>query len=402
MHTGITVANAWKRYRLRRPSLRDTLASLWPANRHVGPERKKEFWAIKDVSFRVEPGSAIALVGENGSGKSTMLRLIAGLMNPTKGEVNCSGRLSLLSHLGSGFHPELTGRENVFLQGALLGIRRQELRLKLAAIFGFAEVEDFADVPVKFYSVGMRLRLAFAIASHVDPEVLLIDEALAVGDASFYDRCLGQIHRFRQAGTTLVLVSHTRYFVEQLCDRAVLLHRGELIEDGQPAEVFKAYERVVARDHPHAAAQLVEGDEAASPLTLESAHLIGYADVPEPVIEVEEPLTLRLTLRAMRDTDEAVVGVHVAREWHVLHGTRSNRHGLTISARAGDLIVVELHYDSIGLMPGLYHLNVVVMERAISINPALHIKRVARFRVSHAATEGVGLVRMAHTWRRVD
>jgi len=399
---GIEAQGAWKRYRLRRPSLRDRLADLWPANRREGAELRKEFWALKDVSFRVEPGTTVAIVGENGSGKSTLLKLVAGMMQPTRGTVSCRGRMSVLSRLGSGFHDDLTGRENVFLQGALLGIPRRALASKLDAIFAFAEVERFADVPVKYYSSGMRVRLAFAIATHVDPEVLLIDEALAVGDSAFHDRCLHQIGRFRDAGVTMVLVSHSRYLVEQLCTRAILFHRGELIEDGTPSDVFTSYERVVARDHPFSAEATVEGDAERSPLVVESVELVGYEGQAEPVLDVDQPLTVRVTVRATRDVKSAVIGMQVSREWHVLHGTRSSRHGVRIDCGRDQRAVLELEYRAVSLMAGLYFLNVSVSESELATQPALRLTRAASFRIVHKETEGVGLVRLAHTWRRVS
>jgi ABC-type polysaccharide/polyol phosphate transport system ATPase subunit len=400
-HSGIEVRDAWKRYRLRRPTLRDRLADLAPSVRRRSENLRKDFWALRDVSFRLEPGAALALVGENGSGKSTLLKLLAGMMHPTRGTVQCDGRLSMLSRLGSGFHDELTGQENVFLQGAILGIPPKNLASKLDRIFAFAEVERFADVPVKHYSAGMRLRLAFAIATHVDPEVLLIDEALAVGDAAFQDRCLDQIARFRESGVTMVFVSHSRYFIEQLCSRAILLHRGEMIEDGPPPEVFTSYERVLARDHPLIAESSTEGDVANAPLTLESIELVGHAGQAEPVLAVDQALTVRLGLRANRDVTRAAVGLQVAREWHVLHGTRSNRHGVVLSARRGERVCIDLEYRSLNLMAGLYHLHVLVLDSELAMNPTVSVKRAARFRITHGATEGVGLVRLAHTWRTV-
>ncbi|MGE0159741.1 MAG: ABC transporter ATP-binding protein [Gemmatimonadales bacterium] len=381
--------------------MRDRLADLSPSARRRSEELRKDFWALRGVTFRAEPGTALALVGENGSGKSTLLKLLAGMMLPTRGSVRCGGRLSLLSRLGSGFHDELTGRENIFLQGAILGMPPRHLAPKVDAIFAFAEVERFADVPVKHYSAGMRLRLAFAIATHVDPEVLLIDEALAVGDAAFQDRCLDQIARFREAGVTMVFVSHSRYFIEQLCSRAILLHRGEMIEDGAPPDVFTSYERVVARDHPLVAESSVEGDVERCPLTLDSIELLGYAGQTEPVLDVDQPLTVRLALRATRDVTGAAVGLQISREWHVLHGTRSNRQGVVVSARAGERVCVDLEYRALSLMAGLYHLHVHVMDSQLALNPTLSVKRAARFRITHGEAEGAGLIRMAHTWRRV-
>lgn len=244
MPVAITVAEVWKRYRLRVRTLADLAADLLPGRRRVLRPLRQAFWALQDLSFTVERGATLALIGANGSGKSTVLKLIAGMMQPTRGTVTVHGRLALLAYLGAGFHGDLTGRENVFLQGAILGLSRRELRAKLDAILGFAELEAFADVPVKFYSSGMALRLGFAIAAHADPEILLIDEAFAVGDEAFRERCVERIHGFRAEGVTIVLVSHARGLVEQLSDHALLLDHGRAAARGSSTEVFAAYEQL--------------------------------------------------------------------------------------------------------------------------------------------------------------
>src|SRR5262252_292011 len=258
---GIAVSGVWKRYRLRSRSLKEALSSLMPRRRGSPPPRPKSMWALEDVSFTVEPSSTFALVGANGSGKSTMLKIIAGMMKATRGSVRVNGRLSLLSFLGGSFHGDLTGRENVFLEGALLGLSRRELRAKLDAIFAFAELERFVDVPVKFYSAGMALRLGFAIAAHLEPEVLLIDEAFAVGDT------------------------------------ALLLDHGRVVALGRPDEAFSAYERIIEAeeaDNPDDR----EGEPARSPLDIESVELEGGSGGPEPLCSPEGGLVARLHLRA--------------------------------------------------------------------------------------------------------
>ncbi|PYP18088.1 MAG: hypothetical protein DMD52_02580 [Gemmatimonadetes bacterium] len=395
----VSVAGVWKRYRLRERTLADLTTRLWrrsPPDPRTAPS---VFWALQDVSFRVEPGTALAIIGGNGSGKSTLLRLIAGMMHPTRSAVGATGRLSLLSHLGGGFHGELTGRENLFLQGAVLGLGRRELRAKAGAIFAFAELEPFADVPVKRYSSGMALRLGFAIAAYLDPEILLIDEAFAVGDTAFRDRCLGRILGFKAAGVTMVLVSHERYLVEQLCDQALLLDRGRMAAAGTPGEAFEAYERLIEAEP--AGARQVEGDVTRSPLVVEGVQVDGHADGVTPALAMDQPMTVRIRLRATRDVARATVGVQIARDWHVLHGTRSNRQGIDIAARAGEPVVLEVEYRQLGLSGGTYAVHVAVLEHRLAEAPLLVVKRAARFRIIHSEAEGVGLVRLSHVWRRV-
>jgi len=398
MSVAVSAHHVWKRYSLRRFSLRDLASDLWPGNRQRHIELRKPFWALNDVSFHIEPGSTFALVGSNGSGKSTMLKIIAGIMNPTQGSINVPGRMALLSHLGSAFHWELTGRENTFLQGAIYGIPRRQIAAQLESIFAFAQCERFMDVPVKFYSTGMRLRLAFAIATHVDPEILLVDEALAVGDTAFRDRCLERILAFRAAGVTMVIVSHERYLVEQLCDHAVLLDHGKVVTAGTPAEVFNTYEKVIERGEAGGGVS-IEGDPDRSPLAVESVTLIDHPGDLDPVLGVDEQLRVRITLVAKRDVQEAVVGAQIAKEWHILHGTRSNRQGVVIKASRGERVELDLAYERLSLSRGSYLLHVLVLEHPLAREPVLRIKRAARFRVTQSEREGMGLVRLPHTWQ---
>ncbi len=235
--------------------------------------RGEEFWALRDVSFKVDEGEAVAIIGSNGSGKSTCLKLLTQIIEPTQGRVQVNGRVSALLELGTGFHPELTGRENVFLNASLLGMKRRDIKPRLDEIVGFAELERFIDIPVKFYSSGMYVRLAFAVAINVDPDVLVIDEVLAVGDQSFQTRCLERIHALRARGVTILFVSHSMDAVRSFCTRAIWLDNGILREEG-PTDVVTAHyvEHVERTEEPEA--DQVENAEFA---------------VDAVAVEVEEP-----------------------------------------------------------------------------------------------------------------
>jgi ABC-2 type transport system ATP-binding protein len=208
--------------------------------------RGSEVWALRDVSFGVEPGSAVGLVGRNGSGKTTLLRLLSGIVKPTSGRVAVGGRIGSLLELGAGFHPDMTGRENVFLNGSIHGLTRATIREKFDEIVAFAGLEEFIDLPVRTYSSGMYMRLGFAIASHVEANVLLLDEVFAVGDESFQRKCFGKIFDFKQHGGTIVFVSHDAGAVERLCDRAVLLKDGAVCFDGPTHDAIVAYRQLLA------------------------------------------------------------------------------------------------------------------------------------------------------------
>src|SRR5579859_2606747 len=206
--------------------------------------RSGEMWALRNLSFEVKEGEALGIVGHNGAGKTTILRILAGITTPTAGRVSIRGRLAALIEVSSGFHPELTGVENIYLHGAMLGMRRSEIRRKLDSIIEFAGVGRYIDVPVKRYSSGMYVRLGFAIAAHLDPDILLLDEVLAVGDAAFQAKCLDRIAELRKSGRTLVFISHDLAAVYRLCDRALLLSHGSILADGPPRQIIDQYQQI--------------------------------------------------------------------------------------------------------------------------------------------------------------
>ena len=224
----IKVNDVSKRFVIRKDkSLKERVVNFGRSNKH-----KDDFWALRDVGFDIEAGTTVGLLGANGSGKSTLLKTIGGIIQPTSGTVRRRGRLAALLELGAGFHQDLTGRENVFLNGSILGLSRKQTEEYFDSIVEFSEIEEFIDTQVKFYSSGMYVRLAFAIAVHVDPDVLLVDEVLAVGDERFQEKCMDKIREFQQEGRTIVLVSHSSAQVEELCSRAVVLAHGNVIYDG--------------------------------------------------------------------------------------------------------------------------------------------------------------------------
>jgi ABC-type polysaccharide/polyol phosphate transport system ATPase subunit len=213
----------------------------WPK---LSLQRKKEVWALRDISFEVQEGESVGIIGNNGAGKSTLLKLLSRITAPTSGEIKIRGRLSALIEIGSGFHPELTGRENIFLSASMLGMSRSEIVRKVESIVEFAGVWEYIDVPVKRYSTGMYVRLGFSIAAHLDPDILLLDEVLAVGDLAFQSKCLDLIAKLREDGRTIVLISHDLGAIQRLCDRVILLHQGQLIMSGTPTDVIDHYQQM--------------------------------------------------------------------------------------------------------------------------------------------------------------
>jgi ABC-type polysaccharide/polyol phosphate transport system ATPase subunit len=260
--------------------------------------RPAEVQALRDVSFRVEPGSAIGLVGRNGSGKTTLLRLLSGIIKPTSGSVEVGGRVGSLLELGAGFHPDLTGRENVFLNGSIHGLKRAYVREQLDEIVAFAGLETFIDLPVRTYSSGMYMRLGFAIAAHIDADVLLLDEVFAVGDEQFQRKCFGKIFEFKQGGGTIVFVSHDAAAVERLCDRAVLLRDGGVAFDGPTHDAIVRYRQQLAGDADPAERGAGLKEWGSGEVRIEDVALLGPNGAPRTQFLAGEPLTLRLRLVA--------------------------------------------------------------------------------------------------------
>jgi len=247
----IRVDGLGKRYRIGGPQARtDTLRDLITSAAQAPlrllrggklVESKKEFWALQDVSFEVEQGEVLGIIGRNGAGKSTLLKILARVTYPTVGRASINGRVGSLLEVGTGFHPELTGWENIYLNGAVLGMKKAEIKRKFDDIVGFAEIEPFLDTPVKRYSSGMYMRLAFSIAAHLEPEILIVDEVLAVGDAAFQRKCLGKMENVAREGRTVLFVSHNMPAILSLCGRAILLDMGRLVNQGSPASIVQHY-----------------------------------------------------------------------------------------------------------------------------------------------------------------
>jgi len=245
----IQVENVSKRYRIGQVSYHTLREDIYNITGRLGRFRRdggkaegaKHIWALKDVSFRVEEGEKLGIIGPNGSGKTTLLRLLAGITRPTKGKISVKGRMGVLIELMAGFHPELTGRDNIYLNGAIMGMSHKEIQRKFDEIVAFAGLEDFIDTPIKRYSSGMQVRLGFAVAAHLEPEILLVDEVLAVGDATFQKKCLGKMGASAQEGRTVLFVSHNMTAVQSLCERTIWLHDGKMMEYGDTGTVISNY-----------------------------------------------------------------------------------------------------------------------------------------------------------------
>jgi ABC-type polysaccharide/polyol phosphate transport system ATPase subunit len=321
--------------------------------------RSQEFIAVNDVSFEVTRGQALGIIGHNGAGKSTVLKMLSNITTPTSGEITINGRLSALIEVGSGFHPELTGRENIYLAGAILGMRRREIAIKLDSIVEFAGLKQFLDVPVKRYSSGMYVRLGFSIAAHLEPDILLLDEVLAVGDAAFQSKCIERISELKRQGTTIVFISHDLVAVEKLCDRVLLMQRGQVINDGVPHEIITQYRQMTT--------EFVSSTPLNSGMTKEaevtSMTFHDAAGQASSTFSTGRPLTARVEYAALERIEDAVFEVFFYSPDGHMHCQLTTEYGdekINLEPGTG---VVEFFCPGLGLLPDVYYVDVVIKRR---------------------------------------
>jgi len=358
--------------------------SQWARLRHVfapGAVRFKHgLWALRDVTFAVNKGEAFGVVGANGSGKSTLLQIVAGILRPTAGSVEIHGRLSALLELGSGFAPEFTGRQNVYLNASILGLTSDEIGARFAAIERFAAIGGFIDQPIRTYSTGMVLRLAFAVASHVDPEILIVDEALAVGDIAFRQRCMRRIHDLRAGGTTILFVSHDTGDVKALCERCLWLENGGVRALGAADDVVAAYlsatvqrerardavDRTRAAESGRETLTAVEGSHryGSGAATITGAELVTPAGASVREWTARASVVLRVSFRVSAPLREPIAGFLVRNEkGETIFGTNTTRENYALPAMApGDAHTVDFHWTMPELAAGRYFVSLAVSE----------------------------------------
>jgi ABC-type polysaccharide/polyol phosphate transport system ATPase subunit len=385
------------------------------------------FHALTGVSLRVPRGSTFGVIGRNGSGKSTALKLVAGITKPTSGTVTVRGRLSALIELGAGFHPEISGRENVFINGIMLGLTKREIEKRFDEIVEFAELTDFIDEPVKSYSSGMYMRLGFSVAIHVDPEVLLVDEVLAVGDEAFTHKCLDKFADFKRRGKTVLLVTHSLGLIERLCDEAIWLDGGRKQTEGDPKRVVDAYMSSVQRQEERFLAtsdvrvqQAVTSDAPAGPaapavpsdptadmtkaapgrwgsriIEIAQVGLLDAQGHAAHVFQSGDPMRLHLRVRAHQAVEDFVFGVGVFNaEGVCVYGTNTDIDEFEPQALSGDADVFVV-FDALDLVEGTYKIDVAVHRR--DGGPYDYHRLLYTFRVK-SRTKDVGIYRPRHHW----
>jgi lipopolysaccharide transport system ATP-binding protein len=402
----IRVAGVSKRFRRTLPGdrLRTLKSALVGGLRTRDLPREETIPALEEVSFEVARGESFGLIGGNGSGKSTLLKLVAGMLRPTTGELAVEGRVAALIELGSGFHPEISGRENVYINGAVLGLSRRQIDRRYREIVEFSGLADFMEEPVKNYSSGMYVRLGFAVAIHTDPDVLLVDEVLAVGDEAFAHRCIRRIEEFLAAGRTLLLVSHSLDLVAELCDRVLWLDRGHQRLTGDPRRVVDAYRQAVAEEEgaEHLAAARAGQEEAGEVLRwgsgqaeITTVRLLGPDGSERYHLQSGDRAVFEIHARAARPLTDFVFGIAVnTPRGFECWGTNTDLEGFVPGELAGD-VVVRVTCPALRLAPGEYSVDVAIHARDGA--PYDYRRRAIGFTVT-AATGGVGVYFPEHRW----
>jgi lipopolysaccharide transport system ATP-binding protein len=356
-----------------------------------------DFWALRDVSFEVERGEALGIIGQNGAGKSTILKLLYNITAPTKGRISINGRLAALIEVASGFHPDLTGRENVYLNGSLLGMKRREIRKKLDKIVDFAGVSAFIDTPVKRYSSGMYLRLGFSIAAHLDPDILLLDEVLAVGDAQFQSKCIERINELRKAGTTIVFVSHNLGAVENLCDRVFLLKQGEIFRSGTSRYVISEYEHMLANLPASPRGGLT--DVAASPAAqITSVKFLNSEGRQTTMFATGDEARAELEYIAHEPVEDALIEIY----FYSIFGNLHTHFSTDVDGKRFDLAagrgIIEFFCPQLPLEVASFNVEASIRRRGSSFSEHLDYKHATAINMTKGKAVH-GVFHTLHTWR---
>ena len=379
----------------RHDSLRDLVPALLTRAFRGAPDRQaladQEFWAVRDLSFKVGAGEALGIIGPNGAGKSTTLKLLTKILRPTRGRIEIHGRVGALIEVAAGFHPDLTGRENVYLQGAIMGMPRAEIARKFDAIVDFSGVQEFIDTPVKRYSSGMNARLGFAIAAHLDPDVLIIDEVLSVGDVGFQEKCVARMRELLARGIPLVFVSHNLSAVIQLCTRAILIDRGAVQFDGRPAEAVAEFRK--AGREPIEAGSTAAPDK---PIAITDVQLLQADGEPSPLFTTGRPMTIRVGYHARQPIRQP----HIAIDIHGVDGV----YCAGINTRMDDCALgtlegrghVDLAIAKLSLLPGCYTISAGILDPQ-GLRPLDLQERAFPFSVVSDRRD-FGFVYLEHQW----
>lgn len=399
MTIAIKVENVSKRYIIRHEkqsghhryeTLSDTLVEggkniihkiRHPFKSSESVSNREEFWALKDINFEINQGDKVGIIGRNGAGKSTLLKILSRITEPTSGKIHINGRIASLLEVGTGFHPELTGRENIFLNGAILGMSRKEIKAKFDEIVAFAEVEKFLDTPVKRYSSGMYVRLAFAVAAHLEPEILVVDEVLAVGDAEFQKKCLGKMEDVGQQGRTVLFVSHNMSSIQQLCNKGIMLQGGTIADSGTIEKVVKSYlsasSAISCTSLNYIPRTRTEYGVIAR---FVDAYPVNDKDEKVAAFRMDETIAFKLEIKALENIDDLsiVVGLDTYMDYRITT-VMSEETGMLYSAAENEVISVVMKFPNLHLKHGNYSLTLGARKNRITLD---HVVKAIYFEIS--------------------
>jgi len=389
--SAVTVDEVSKRFRIYHERNQSLKAAIMRGRRSV----YEDFWALRDVGFEIPAAKTFGLVGDNGSGKSTLLKCIAGILSPDAGQISANGRMAALLEVGSGFHPELSGRDNVYLNGSILGMTRKEIDRKFDGIVDFSGVEQFIDQPVKNYSSGMYVRLGFAVAINVDPEILLVDEVLAVGDAAFQEKCAEKFTQFSKEGRTVVVVSHSMHSLRNMCDQVAWLDHGKLMETGDAKPVLERYLDSTRHDIRHGEHGEVRWGSGEA--LVDSVEFI-RAGVPVDVVQTGDEVIIRVGYTAKERIDHPVFGLSMESQDGVYlwaNNTRDAEYPITSIEGSGS---IDCRIPKVMLQPGTFAVSASVVD-ASTTHVFDYLRDAARFRVDRGTPfESGGYLALDGKW----
>jgi lipopolysaccharide transport system ATP-binding protein len=419
MNSIINVENVSKEYRIgadQTHDLRDTIIrtirapfdrlKLRARNGTRHETIKKTIWALKDINFKVEPGEVLGLIGSNGAGKSTLLKLLSRITEPTNGRIELYGHIGSLLEVGTGFHPELTGRENVLLNGAILGMKRSEIARKFDEIVAFSEIEKFIDTPVKYYSSGMYVRLAFSVAVHLEPEILLVDEVLSVGDMAFQQKCLQKVTQMRQQTKAIILVSHSMISVRAICSRAILLAEGSIVVDDTPANVISVFEK---RMRELIEANLAEVDPThltgMGQIRIEAIRLFDDQACERDAFEIGEKVMVLIDYHALERLEGVVVYAAIRRpNDFICAGSSTQLENVTLPPLEGSGCI-QIEIPELLVMPGDYVMDIIFYDHNIAHRRYFFGRKRVEFSVNTTLTgldDFYGVFYQKQNWKVIE
>lgn len=362
----------WKKFKKgeKLNSIRDFLPAMFKnALSGNGTLKKEEFWALQNISFSINKGEVVGLIGSNGAGKSTVLKLLAGIIKPNQGDIQIKGRLSALIEVTAGFHPELTGRENIYLNGTIIGMSKKEIACKFDEIVEFSGIAEFIDTPVKRYSSGMYSRLGFSIASHMEPDILLVDEVLSVGDISFQAKCAQKMRELLHSGTTIILVSHNLALVQNLCKRVIFLDKGEIRKEGKTDEVIPYYENIVYNKRE----EEIKNQAAVSdykvkikeepPVTISKVDFYGEDKKPKENFRIGEAISIEVQFESKLIIENSVFSLEIIRADDILCCSSNTKESGCLFNKIEGKAKINIDLGNINLASGIYIAKISILDK---------------------------------------